>query len=270
MPEARRVTGVHPRLSAMDEIRDNDGGRVMSKLRGRRALLAAVAVGGALVVGGVAYASIPDSSGVIHSCVANGTVKNAPKGSLRLIDTPSESCGAGEQALNFNQTGPRGPIGPVGPTGPTGPQGPSGNNGATGPQGPAGNTGPQGATGAAGPATLATYHARGFVVNTGVPRRTATLASIDLPAGSFALTATIWLENDDDDDQAYTCDLTGGTVTEGNSSLAYTLSGIGDDGDTTTIPLAARVVLASPGTVTVECNGYNLSTVGTFTTLQVQ
>lgn len=67
-----------------------------------------------LVVAGVAYASIPDSSGVIHGCYQTN------KGSLRVIDS-SASCAVGETALNWSQTGPPGAQGVQGPPGPAGP-----------------------------------------------------------------------------------------------------------------------------------------------------
>jgi hypothetical protein len=64
---------------------------------------------GLLIVGGVwavrvAYATIPDSGGVIHACYDTG------KGKLRVIDTEAgATCRAQEVALSWNQTGPRGP-----------------------------------------------------------------------------------------------------------------------------------------------------------------
>lgn len=76
--------------------------------------LLAVAVGLAILFGGIAYASIPDGSGVIHGCYMNST------GRLKVIDSASQTCGTGETALNWNQTGPQGAVGPAGPTGPAG------------------------------------------------------------------------------------------------------------------------------------------------------
>jgi len=67
-----------------------------------------------LIFGGIAYASIPDSSGVIHGCYKNST------GSLKVIDDSSQTCASGETALNWNQTGPQGATGPQGPQGPSG------------------------------------------------------------------------------------------------------------------------------------------------------
>ena len=88
-----------------------------------------------LVVAGVAYATIPDSSGAIHGCYARSG------GSLRVIDATVTNCKSGETSLDWNvqgQQGPQGPNGPAGPVGPQGPQGPSGSQGPVGPQGPSG------------------------------------------------------------------------------------------------------------------------------------
>lgn len=104
---------------------------------GRRRIPAALATaaGVLLVVAGVAYATIPDSSGAIHCCYARSG------GSLRVIDATVTNCKSGETSLDWNvqgQQGPQGPNGPAGPVGPQGPQGPSGSQGPVGPQGPSG------------------------------------------------------------------------------------------------------------------------------------
>jgi hypothetical protein len=104
---------------------------------GRRRVPAALAisVGALLVVAGVAYATIPDSSGAIHGCYARSG------GSLRVIDATVTNCKSGETSLDWNvqgQQGSQGPSGPVGPAGPQGPQGPIGSQGPAGAQGPSG------------------------------------------------------------------------------------------------------------------------------------
>src|SRR5215831_13289598 len=92
---------------------------------------------GALVAGGAAYASIPDSSGVIHGCYQ----KNS--GNLRVVDPSTDTCLPSEVGLNWSQTGPTGPTGPKGATGATGQTGQTGAAGATGATGPAGIVGVQ-------------------------------------------------------------------------------------------------------------------------------
>lgn len=76
----------------------------------------------ALLIGGIAYASIPGGDGVIHGCYKNS---NPAQGALITIDSAA-SCPSGYTALNWNQAGPTGPQGPTGPTGATGATGPSG------------------------------------------------------------------------------------------------------------------------------------------------
>lgn len=73
----------------------------------------------ALVLGigaGVAYASIPDSSGVIHACYQSPPPAHGAN--LQVIDTGAGgSCGGGMVPLTWNQTGPQGPAGPSGVSG---------------------------------------------------------------------------------------------------------------------------------------------------------
>lgn len=53
-----------------------------------------VAVVGLVVGAGIAWAAIPDSNGVIHTCFKNNN--------WRVIDAPGESCSTTESPLNFN------------------------------------------------------------------------------------------------------------------------------------------------------------------------
>jgi hypothetical protein len=70
-----------------------------------RKLIAGAIAGAVLIAGGaIAYASIPDSNGVIHACLKDGKI--------RVVDTDAgQSCSGSEQALNWNQQGPAGPPG---------------------------------------------------------------------------------------------------------------------------------------------------------------
>jgi hypothetical protein len=77
---------------------------------------AAFAVIGFAVIGAIAYAAIPDSSGVIHGCYLK------TNGALRVIDPGSSSrCSVNEIPIAWNQAGREGPAGPAGPAGPPGP-----------------------------------------------------------------------------------------------------------------------------------------------------
>jgi hypothetical protein len=101
----------------------------------RTPVLACCIVALVMVAGGIAYAAIPDSNGVIHACYLNAA-GGQPQGSLRVIDTAkSQTCKATETALNFNQTGPQGAPGAAGAPGPKGAAGPKGATGAKGPAG---------------------------------------------------------------------------------------------------------------------------------------
>ena len=87
-----------------------------------RPAVVAVAIAGALLVaGGIAYATIPDSSGVIHACY-----KVDPKGNLdnnatlRLIDPSatkpdSAACKNSETRPRLERAGHSGPAGDTGP-----------------------------------------------------------------------------------------------------------------------------------------------------------
>ena len=105
------------------------------------------------IAGGVAYATIPDSGGVIHGCYNNA-------GHLRVIQS-GQSCRKHEETLNWNQKGKPGPAGPAGnqgPAGPAGAQGPAGGaRGPAGPVGPAGSAGPVGPSGPVGPGVSAWF-----------------------------------------------------------------------------------------------------------------
>jgi hypothetical protein len=96
--------------------------------------------------GGIAYATIPDSAGVVHACYTKST------GTIRVIDTSVTNCKSGETSLTWSQTGPGGPKGDAGATGPPGPTGPAGPTGSAGPAGATGPAGPTGAKGDPGPA----------------------------------------------------------------------------------------------------------------------
>ena len=95
---------------------------------GRRGRYSVVFVVAALVaLGGIAYATIPDASGVINGCYSKTS------GALRVIDKAlGQNCSSAENALNWNQTGPTGPTGPTGATGATGAKGDKGDKGDTG------------------------------------------------------------------------------------------------------------------------------------------
>jgi hypothetical protein len=72
----------------------------------KRKLAFVIAAAAAALVGGAAYATIPDGQGTIHACY------KTENGQLRVVD--ADPCHPSETALTWNQTGPQGPPGPPG------------------------------------------------------------------------------------------------------------------------------------------------------------
>jgi hypothetical protein len=72
---------------------------VMLKRPRTRWLIVTGAVAGAVLIGGVAYAAIPDSSGVIHGCYVTSGKKH---GQLSVTQT---TCRAGTTPLNWRAGG---------------------------------------------------------------------------------------------------------------------------------------------------------------------
>lgn len=151
----------------------------MRRLRGRRLVVALVVFGVALGIGGIAYATIPSSSGVYTACVWKGL------GTIRLIDPSLSSsnfrshCTSFEQQVTWNQTGPPGQQGAPGATGPSGPQGSAGQAGATGQQGATGASGPTGPAGA------------GFDFTTGSGQNAITISR----AGTYLVSAQVVVQS---------------------------------------------------------------------------
>lgn len=93
--------------------------RLRALVRRRPVLVSLLAVVGFALVGGIAYANIPDSSGVIHGCYKKSS---ANQGTLRVVDSEKgQTCSSNESSVNWNQTGPPGPPGQQGQQGPPGP-----------------------------------------------------------------------------------------------------------------------------------------------------
>src|SRR2546428_9315190 len=100
-------------------------------------------IAGAMLAGGVAYATIPDSGDVIHGCYKQSN------GQLRVVESASD-CVVSELPIAWNIQGPKGDTGSAGPQGPKGDKGEKGDTGAAGPQGPKGDKGDPGAPGMQG------------------------------------------------------------------------------------------------------------------------
>jgi hypothetical protein len=94
-----------PALEITSSERKGDDMRI---IRSTRFWIAAAVVAAASA--GAAYATIPDSDGVIHACYAKSG------GALRVIDDSVTNCKSGETAVSWNQSGQPGPPGPAGET----------------------------------------------------------------------------------------------------------------------------------------------------------
>ena len=255
----------------------------------KRARLAAIGVGLALAGLGttVAFASIPDSEGVIHGCYSAG-------GSLRVIDFPSQQCLVTETPLSWNSEGPAGPqgaqglqglagadgedgqdgaIGPQGPAGPEGPEGPEGPAGAMGPAGPdgpegaigpAGPEGPEGPVGPEGPAGVAgpqgpqgaTGPSDAFTDSTAAAvrlrRSQTTLGQLDLTAGPHVLLAKVALSHGARRATRVRCLLVTPISMDRSWVRLRGVSGL-------TVHLLASVELAAPSEAVLRCRHYSPS-----------
>jgi hypothetical protein len=128
----------------------------------KKLITTAIAVMG-IVGASVAFAAIPGAGGVINGCVGS-------KGALKVIDAEGgATCDAGEQSLAWNQQGPAGPQGAQGPQGPAGPQGLPGPSNAY----------------------VTEQGMNSFKLNGGAGAQT--LLSMELPAGSYLVWATVSL-----------------------------------------------------------------------------
>lgn len=228
----------------------------MNRYRG----VAALGLAAAVATGGVAYAAIPSSDGVINGC------RSEASGVLRVIDEV-DSCRKGEQPLQWNQAGPEGPAGPQGPQGPRGepgPEGPQGPRGEQGLPGPQGEQGPQGIRGEQGPQGPAGVSA-GYIDRQPnfvqvypdlVP--SPTILSLDLPAGQYALFVKIRARSADGN-EAF-CGFVG-KHGQGSERVDFA-----HNYQQQTIVINDLVVLDEPGSVRIACAGYTgLSEVGNAT-----
>jgi type VI protein secretion system component Hcp len=155
----------------MPSARESTPGMRVGRLAKAVALLAAAAAGSGAAL---AMASVPDTSGVIHACVAlagQGTTTVPKPGSpnLTVIDpSAGQTCStpgvpaSSQTEIDWNVTGPAGPAG------------------ASGAQGPAGMIGP---TGAAGESNVSTVVLAAPAVKSGDPP----LGRVTLGTGSQAL-----------------------------------------------------------------------------------
>ncbi len=127
---------------------------------GRALLIGLVLVVGA-AVGGIAYATIPDSAGAIHACYSPNGAEQKNGTQLNIVDSDAASCGKNQAEVTWNQTGPPGA---------------DGVDGAKGDKGDKGDPGPS-----------ASYTNYGDGFHSIAEDDTQTVASVTLPPGSYIL-----------------------------------------------------------------------------------
>jgi hypothetical protein len=167
---------------------------------GRRPLLGAVIVAVA-AAGGIAYASIPDSGGVIHACYNPSGTKTPSGAQLSLLDSDGHSCPKGQTEITWNRTGPPGTDGADGVSvtseavaaDPNASNCPDGGSKFTagddityacnGAEGAPGETGPPGPSDA-----YTNYDDSSHALAEG---DTQTVSSLTVPAGSYVLSASV-------------------------------------------------------------------------------
>jgi hypothetical protein len=202
----------------------------------RRAAFLCVLVTSAAIVGGVAYAAIPDSGGVIHAC------RDTHAGILRAIDASSESCRNSEAPLDWNQ---QGPAGPQGDPGAQGVQGESGPPGDTGPQGPQGDPGPQ------GPGGVVNAYLTGVRTHVNIPIVSTTVLTLDLPEGAWYLEGHVTVGNFSGQSIPVLCSIWGDGY-KTTVSVA-SLNSYPGGGHVVTLPVNGIVRLSAPATVEIQC-----------------
>jgi hypothetical protein len=129
-----------------------------------------------LAVGGVAYATIPDTGGAIHACFNPGAASKSNGTELKIIDRAVTSCGKGQEELVWSQSGPAGP---------------KGDKGDPGEQGDPGEPGLPG-TGGVLRSVINTFPDVDPVYVQSGPEL---VASLDVPAGTYLVLAGLWASN---------------------------------------------------------------------------
>lgn len=120
---------------------------------------------------------------------------------------------------------------------------------------------------AAPAATLPAFHtASGIELWANEPRSTKTLATLTLPAGTWALQAQVAFVSADTDEQPSTCQFPGVTPSEGSASTFVLTPG----GETNSATVAIKVSLAAQTSVSFTCNAVETTADATVTALQVQ
>lgn len=172
---------------------------------------------------------------LIHACVAKD-------GTIRIV-APAATCKSNETPLDWNIQGPQGLPGSQGIQGIQGPPGDDGEDGATG------ETGPRGPSDA-------------YVTDSGMDplpfesNNEVTAATVNLPEGSYTLTAKVLVGNGDAADAEIVCSLLyAASVWIDTAGVRLTGGAPAVTGSMATLPLAGSIVV-DPGVwpVRIQCS----------------
>ena len=162
-----------------------------------------------------------------------------------------------EPALLYSFNGPPGPQGPQGTQGLQGPQGPIGVDGPPGPPGPQGSPGP---AGGANVFHVPPADEFGIPLGNGATGNYTTVATLNLPAGSYWIFGSVTLANTNNGNPGEVegvCLLSGGEINTDLTTASVDL--LPDDTQvgswSSTIPVQTAVTLANPTAVTMQCGG---------------
>lgn len=159
-------------------------------------------------------------------------------------------CPDGRQLDAAGSWGAKGDTGSTGLVGQTGPAGPAGATGSTGATGAAGTTGAAGPSGVSGAYIARNDGPTGFASS-------AVVVSLDLPAGSYAISGKVVVTNVDGSSQTETCSLsTGERAAVRVAGYDSTIGGVSTSVYSQVVSLQDLLSLTAPGTVSMSCEGF--------------
>ena len=220
-----------------------------------------------LALVGVTAATAGVKALVTGAQIKDGTIesRDVKNGALRSADLSRQLAASlrgrrGPQGASGAQ-GATGPQGPAGLKGDPGPQGAPGSQGLPGGQGPKGDPGLPGPAGPQGPPGAANLP-QALVASQAAPPPPisltqgsfTTVVSLDVPAGSYAVTGHAVVTNTSSEDAAnVTCQILAAGVQADQAATTITPSPPSTAGLRDTIPLVGVVTVASPSAVELQC-----------------
>jgi hypothetical protein len=191
---------------------------------------------------------ITKSSQVKSGVITGRHVKNGSLGARDLSSSARSSLkGAAGSAGVGGAAGPKGDTGATGPKGDTGATGPKGDPGTNGTDGRDGQAGPQ------GPSDVYVLSGSQFpaALGTSIPPYSTVALTRALPAGNYAITARVPVNNNTASVRTASCFL--GTASSTDDANTSNLAPSGSGGDRDTIVLEGTLSFSAPNTAVVQC-----------------